>query len=472
MTMTWLNFRGVFAAFAGFLIAAAPEPATVAVSGAVVGVMQRAQIPGAEVGIVRDGRLVLDRGYGVANVAAKVPVDPRTRFEIGSITKQFTAAAILQLKERGKLKLSDPLGKYVPEYSRARNVTIEQLLWQVSGIPNYTEVDHFIHIAGTRPGGIDPAISLVAKQPLHFKPGTKWEYSNTNYLLLGTVVARLSHMSWEAYVRENIFARAGMTQSTFIQDEPSVQDMAAGYIASPGKKSAPRRAPPLIGAWAGSAGGIVTTVSDLANWDRAFFGGTIVDPSDVKLATSAHHLPSGSSTHYGFGWMIDTFDGQPRIEHGGGTFGFTSINEYFPEQHEFVIAFINDSGADAAIIGNAAFEALNPAIAAAGRRPVAGENPKITALARQWLRRAQTGTIDRSQLTASFSGSLSPTIVAETKAQLAPLGEPSSFVYRGKTRAGNLTAYEYRLSFKAVTMKLSITIDSRGKIAGIDFTTE
>lgn len=467
--MNRLSLRVGVAALALPLLIAAAQPITVAVNNSVEGVMQETRIPGAEVGIVRDGALVVDRGYGLANLATHTPVDSDTHFEIGSITKQFTAAAILQLKERGKLKLTDKLGKYVPEYPAGKNVTIEQLLWQISGIPNYTEANHFIHIAGTRPGGLDPAISLIAKQPLDFKPGTKWEYSNTNYLLLGGVVARVSHMPWEAYIRKNIFARAGMTHSAFIQDEPSLRDMAAGYMPSGGKQNAPRQAPRLIGAWAGSAGGIVTTVSDLAKWDEAFFGGKVVDASDVKLATAGYHLPSGKSTHYGFGWMIDTFDGQPRIEHGGGTFGFISINEYFPLQREFVIAFINYTGADAATIGNAMFEALNPAIAAAARKPVPGEDPKVTALARQWLHRAQTGDIDRSQLTATFSTSLKPNIVTGTKAQLAPLGDPTSFVYRGKSEAAGVTSYQYRVSFKAVTMHVVISIDTHGKIAGLDF---
>jgi D-alanyl-D-alanine carboxypeptidase len=467
--MTEFSLRAACAALAVLLIAAIPQSGIVAVNDAVTSVMQNAGIPGAEVGIVRDGALVLDRGYGMANVDAKAHVDAGTHFEIGSITKQFTAAAILQLKEDGKLELSDRLGKYVPEYPLGKNVTLEQLLWQISGIPNYTEVNHFIRIAGAPPGGIDAALALIAKQPLHFRPGTRWEYSNTNYLLLGAVVARVSHMPWESYVRKNIFARAGMTHSAFIQDEPSLSDMAIGYTMGQGKQKRLRRAPPLIGAWAGSAGGIVTTVADLAKWDLAFFGGKIVNASDVKLATAAYHLPSGRSTDYGFGWMIDSFDGEPRIEHGGGTLGFTSINEYFPKQQEFFIAFINDSSADATSVGNAAFEALNPAIAKAAREPVPGENPKITALARQWLRRAQTGEIDRSQLTASFSASLNAAAVAETKAQMAPLGAPTSFIYRGKSSLAGVTVYRYRVSFKSGTLKLTIGIDRAGKIAGIDF---
>ncbi|HEY9181519.1 MAG TPA: serine hydrolase domain-containing protein, partial [Candidatus Baltobacteraceae bacterium] len=154
--------------------------------------LQADKTPAAQVAVVRNGRLIEDGAFGLANLDRKVAATPQTQFEIGSVTKQFTAAAILQLKEQGKLRLSDPLGKYVPEYARGKAITIEQLLWQVSGVPNYTDVNHFVHIAGTTPGSLDAALALIAKKPLHFKPGTRWEYSNTNYLLLGGVVARAS----------------------------------------------------------------------------------------------------------------------------------------------------------------------------------------------------------------------------------------------------------------------------------------
>ncbi|HLI95540.1 MAG TPA: serine hydrolase domain-containing protein, partial [Candidatus Baltobacteraceae bacterium] len=248
--------------------------AAIALSVALQNAVQANKTPAAEIGVVRSGKLIVDDAYGMANLKQKVPATPQTQFEIGSVTKQFTAAAILQLKEQGKLDLGDSLGKYVPEYARGKDITIEQLLWQVSGVPNYTDVSHFVHIAGTTPGGVDPAIALIAKKPLDFKPGTRFEYSNTNYILLGAVVARVSHMPWETYIRKNIFEPTGMMRSGFIQDEPSMPDVATGY--SRGKKGRLQVAPPLNGPWAGAAGGIVSTVSDMAKWDTAFYGGKIV----------------------------------------------------------------------------------------------------------------------------------------------------------------------------------------------------
>jgi D-alanyl-D-alanine carboxypeptidase len=460
--------RAGAAALAICLVATAPNGASVAaVDGPVQSAMQGAHVPGAELAIVRDGRLVIDRGYGVANVDTQMPVTASTHFEVGSITKQFTAAAILQLEERGKLRLSDPLGKYVPEYARGRNVTIEQLLWQISGIPNYTSANHFVHIAGTTPGGVDAALALIENKPLHFKPGTQWRYSNTNYLLLGAVVARVSHMSWESYLRKNVFAPAGMTHTAFILNEASLPDMATGYHRD--KKGVVRPSPRLVDAWAGAAGSIVSTASDMAKWDEAFFSGRIVDARDVRLATAAHRLPSGRSTGYGFGWVVDTFDGQPRIWHSGGTFGFTSQNEYFPKLHEFVIALVNTSSVEASGIGAAAFEAMHPAIAAAVQRPAAGEDPNVTALAREWLHRAQTGEIDRAQLTATFAASLTPQIVAQTEAALGPLGTPLQFVYRGKKVDRGVTVYRYRIGFTSAKLVLVIGIDQKGKIAEIGF---
>lgn len=447
------------------LIAAAPAALEGTVNDAVQNAASAIRAPGLGVAVVDDGKVLLDRGYGFADVDRQVVATRETQFEIGSVTKQFTAAAILLLKEQGKLSLHDPLGKYVPEYPQGKNVTIEQLLWQVSGIPNYTDANHFVAIAGHSPGGLLPALALIKNKPLEFKPGTKWEYSNTNYLLLGGVVARVSHMPWETYVRKNIFARAGMTHSAFIDDEPSLSDMATGYHLD--KQHHPVLAPPLHAAWAGSAGAIVSTAGDLAKWDLAFFGGKIVRPADVRLATTAHTLPSGHSTEYGFGWEVNTFEGQPRISHNGGTFGFLSVNEYFPKLRQFVIVLSNSDSAPPPVIGAAAFAALNPQIAAVQQKAVPGEHSNITALARQWIGRLQAGDIDRSQLTSKVSALLSVDMVRSLKSDIGGLGEPTSFVYRGMQSVNGIAVYKYRVQFPSVALLLTLAIDSQGKIAGL-----
>jgi CubicO group peptidase (beta-lactamase class C family) len=444
--------------------------AAVALSAALQNAVQANNTPAAQIGVMRAGSLVVDDAYGMANIGRRIPATQRTQFEIGSVTKQFTAAAILQLKERGKLKLSDRLGKYVPEYPRGKNITLEQLLWQVSGVPNYTEVNHFVHIAGSTPGGVDPAIALIANKPLDFAPGTRFEYSNTNYLLLGAVVARVSHLPWETYIREYVFKPAGMTHSGFIQDEPRLPDAATGYQR--GKNGRLEVAPPLHGPWAGSAGAIVSTVADMARWDAAFFGGKIVAPQDVRLATTAHHLASGKSTGYGFGWFVDEKAGQPAIEHSGGTFGFASVNEYFPKLHEFVIVLTNVAGLDPAFIANQTFDALHPAIAAAERKPAKGEDHAITALAREWLHRMQTGEIDRSQLSAAFAKHLTPQMVGSMKDGLAPFGNPTSFIYRGKSSMNGSTAYRYSVGFKGAAITFTIALDNHGKVSSLGIDSE
>jgi CubicO group peptidase (beta-lactamase class C family) len=434
-------------------------PATIASA------IKTSRIPGVGIGVVVNGRLVFGAGYGVKNLDTQSPVTPATRFEIGSITKQFTAAAILQLKEQGKLKLSDPLGKYVPEYPLGKNITIEQLLWQVSGIPDYiNDVPNLEKIALSKPGGLRNGLENIKGRPLYFKPGTQWRYSNTNYLLLGAVVERVSHMPWEAFVRKNIFTRAGMTHSAFIPDEPHLPDMATGYRAGKGRLSpVPAKwLHALSNGWAGSDGAIVSTVGDMARWDNAFFGGKIVNAADVRLATTADILPSGKSTYYGFGWAIGDLDGEKRIWHNGSTLGFGAANEYFPDLHEAIVVLTNNengaSGSDIAF-----FEALHPSIAGAARKSASGEDPRITAIAREWIHRIQTGHVDRSQLTPYADQNITPDELAMAQETLGSLGDPQ-LVYLGRSSRNGATTYNYRVIFKAVTLLMNMEVDRNGKV--------
>lgn len=451
---------------------AAPAPLAAAVlDPAVIGAavrkaMNAAGVPGVAVEVVDHGRTIVHAGYGVQNVAKNDPVDPETRFEIGSVTKQFTAAAILQLKERGKLKLSDRLGTYVPEYGAAKDVTIQQMLWQVSGLPNYTEISGFATIAKTKPGSLAAIVALIEKKPLNFTPGTKWEYSNTNYVMLGRVVEVASRMPWDAYVRKNIFAVAGMARSTFMEEEARTSDFATGYSRDKEKKLV---AEPSFGHWATSAGAIVSTVGDMAKWDQALFEGKIVSQDDLALMTASGTLSNGKPTDYGFGWIVDTHSGQKRVWHNGGTFGFAAANHIYPALGERIIVLENTSFAPADAIADKIFAAMHPDLAAAEMQAVPGEEPAITARAREWLRRVQTGDIDRTQLGPQFAAALTPQLVERVKGNLLPLGEPASFVFRGKRSVGTATAYDYRVVFATETLVEHIVIDEAGKITGLLF---
>ncbi len=445
------------AALALLLIAGGRQ--TVAVDEAVQTAMHAQRVPGAEIAIAEGNTLSLDQGYGIANVKANSAVTSATQFEIGSITKQIAAAAILQLKEQGKLKLSDRLGTFVPKYVPGRNVTLRQMLWQISGIPDFMFVHGFPtfwRLMLRNPGGFTSALALIKDQPLQFTPGTSYAYSNSNYVLLGEVIARVTHISWQDYVRKNILSRAGMIQTSFMEQVPPLSNMAVGYREDPKGVMVPG---PSFGHWPGAAGSIVSTATDIARWDQAFFAGKIVSQKDVELATTAHILPSGESTGEGFGWDVDTYDGQPRFSYTGRTNGFTAENEYFPKTGEAIIILTNSADEQVRLIANAVFAVLHPAPARA--TPAPGEDPKVTALLKEWIHRLQTDDIDASQLSPQASSA----DLTENEQILRKFGALMAAIYRGKAVDKTETHYRYTLQFKGASLLMVMALDTDGKIA-------
>ena len=424
------------------------------------------RVPGAEITIVSAGRIVYQKAYGVKNVAKKTPVTTSTRFEIGSITKQFTAAAIMQLVEDGKLTLDDRLGQYIKSYPPAADVTIRQLLWQVTGIPNYTAEKNFEVLAERRPASFDAMIKLIARKPLRFAPGARWEYSNTNYIILGRIIELVSGQSYSDYLFSHVIDLAGMRATTTIANEGQLRDFATGYGTRAGRVE---RAPRFGSGWAWSAGYLVSNAGDLAIWDNAFFGGQVIAPKDVALATSAGALSNGQATMYGFGWVIDAQYGHRRIWHNGGTFGFSASNMTYPDDHLVIIGLFNNAAAPAESITAKIFDALHPDLVPVHPTPAPNEDLSVTARAKEWVRRVQTGSIDRSQLSATMSKALTPDLVAGAKAQFAALGAPKAFTFLGKTSQGASTVYVYRVDFRSDSLNLILSVDGAGKIDGLLF---
>ena len=451
------------------LVAAAPADP---LADSMTKLMSAAQIPGMQVLVIDNGRVTASRSYGVKDVASKAPVDAHTRFEIGSITKQFTAAAILQLKERGKLKLTDTLSAYVPEYSAAKDVTLAQLLGQVSGIPNYTDTAAFKALVVTnggkmtiqQRGDVARIVALVKDKPLDFAPGTRWAYSNTNYALLGRVVEIASGMPWDAYVRANILRPAGMNESGFMEDEATMTDVATGYSTEKGALTPTT----TFNGWAGAAGAIVSTAGDLAKWDAALIGGKLVSADDLATMLRPGTLPAmGPKSHYGYGWIVDAYEGQSRVWHNGGTLGFAASNQMYPGLSETIVVLANNGHADADAVANAVFNALHPEIAAAAAKPAAGEDPKVTARVKRIWDTFVSGTPDRSELSDRVNAALTPAVLAQTAEQLKTLGKPTVWTYGGSTVAGGMTSYDYRVEFATgTTLLLTMTVGADGKITG------
>ncbi|MBV9276726.1 MAG: beta-lactamase family protein, partial [Candidatus Eremiobacteraeota bacterium] len=373
--------------------------------------MSTYRIPGAQIAIVSNGTVLYRRGYGVRNISSRQPVNATTRFEIGSITKQFTAAAIMQLVEDGKLSLDDRLVKFIASYPPANDVTVRQLLWQTTGIPNYTAAKTFVALAERRPGTFSAMINLIANKPLAFPPGSRWEYSNSNYLMLGRIIELVSGQSYTDYLFSHVIQPAGMTSTATIANEAQLSDFATGY--GPNKSGMSLMRSPRFGSgWAGAAGYLVSNVDDLAAWDNAFFGGRIIAPKDVTLATSPGMLSVGKPTMYGFGWVIDSQYGHRRIWHNGGTFGYSASNMIYPDDHLAIIGLFNEVQAPAESITAKIFDALHPELVPAHPTPAPNEDLSVTARAKEWIGRIQTGRIDRTQLSATMSKALTPELVA------------------------------------------------------------
>lgn len=423
------------------------------------------QSPGAQILVVRHGKVLYDRVFGTTNRQNGRPVDERTGFEIGSLTKQFTAAAILQLRERGKLALSDPLGKYVPEYAIGRQITLEQLLRHSSGIPDYAQTKGYAQtishrdgrIAMSRPLAGGTVIGLIKGKPLHFAPGSRFEYSNTNYYLLGMVVAVASDMPYEEYVRTHFFAPAGMNDSSFTDDEMPGSNVATGYSGLNYMRTGPT--------YGGGDGAIVSTAWDMQRWETALFGGKIVSAPDLALMTSPS---AGQNEGYGFGWAIDTYEGQKRLSHNGKSLGFASAVQVYPGLSEHVIVLFATSSVFPDAVANVAFNQNNPAIFALANKASAGEYPEVTTLVKTVWEGAMNGTMDPDLVTGPADDFMSGSYGAAMRVSIGSLGTEEQWIYQGSKSGQTGEVYTYRLLYSTGNvMNVEATVTPHHKVSDI-----
>ena len=302
-----------------------------------------ANAPGAAVLVVIDGKPVLRKGYGLADLEKRTPITPETIFRIGSITKQFTAVAVLQLVQAGKVALDDPISKWVPDFdTQGKAVTIEHLLSHTSGIPSYTAGPEYI--AGMA-RDVTPAeiLGMVADRPMEFEPGERFKYSNTNYVLLGMVIEKASGQSYAEYLQEHIARPLGLKDTRYGGSDSATDRHARGYNPSPAEGWAP--AQPLSMTQPYAAGAIESTVDDLARWTVALAEGKAVDPALLERAWTPFNTTSQPS-RYGFGWTIrvDDANNERWIGHGGGINGFKTDAVWIPEKTVYVAVLRNTPG--------------------------------------------------------------------------------------------------------------------------------
>jgi CubicO group peptidase (beta-lactamase class C family) len=271
-----------------------------------------------------------------------VPTPERAIYEIGSVTKQFTAAAILQLQEQGKLSLDDEITKYLPNYPvQGRRVTIRRLLDHTSGIKGYTELPEFAALM-SRSLLRDSLVALFGVKPFDFAPGDAMVYNNSAYFLLGLVIEKVSGVSYAVYMRENLFKRAGMPDSRYCSNTDVVPRRAHGYDAAPGGL---RLAQYIDFTWPYAAGSLCTTAGDLVAWTRALHGGAILGAAAYRELLSPGTLNDGTTLRYAKGLFVgDSVLGHRTIHHGGDIPGFSTELAYFPDDSLVVAVLVNTAG--------------------------------------------------------------------------------------------------------------------------------
>ena len=293
--------------------------------------------PGAAVIVSQNGQIVYQKGFGYSDVEHSIPITPETKFRIGSITKQFTAAAILKLQENGKLRLDDKLSKFIPDYPRGDEVTIHHLLTHTSGIPSYTIKPDFMKTVTFQ---IDPQkfIDSFKNDTFDFDPGEQQRYSNSGYFLLGYIVERISGKSLQDYLKVVFFDPLDMKDTGIYHRNLKLDHEAAGYSYIHGHV---RKAIDWDMSRAGGAGALYSTIIDLYKWNEALFNGKVLSESTLKAAFTPVVLNDGSTVQYGYGFHIDEICGMELIHHKGGFDGFTNYLMRIPQENFTVAVLAN-----------------------------------------------------------------------------------------------------------------------------------
>jgi CubicO group peptidase (beta-lactamase class C family) len=295
--------------------------------------------PGCVVLVARKGQVVYKKAFGSANLELDVPMLPEMIFRLGSVTKQYTSVAILQLIEQGKISLQDSLQKYVKDYpSKGHTITIENLLTHTSGIKDYQAINDTTPNGERRDYTPKQGVDFFKNEPLEFEPGSQFKYSNSNYFLLGYIIELITGKSYQEYMKQQVFNLAGLTHTYYNQQERIITGRVTGYTKL---DTALENADFLSMTAAYAAGALMANVDDLFKWHEALYNHKLIEKETLDKATTSFKLNNGNSTGYGYGWYLNEINGSKTIEHAGAIDGFRSDEIYLPDEDVFVAALFN-----------------------------------------------------------------------------------------------------------------------------------
>jgi CubicO group peptidase (beta-lactamase class C family) len=293
--------------------------------------------PGGVFMVVQKGKNLYRKAFGKANLELDVNMKPENVFQIGSMTKQFTAVAILMLEQQGKLKVNDPVSKYITDYPNGDKITVHHLLTHTSGIKDFTKMKSLSSIAQKE---MEPKamVDFFKNEPVDFAPGEKFDYNNSGYVVLGYIIELASGDTYENFITKNIFNKIGMTHSYYASDRKIIHQRAYGYHKKESgfvNKTIINFSVPF------SSGSLMSTADDLLKWQQALNQNILLSPQETQKAFQKYTLNNGEEFTYGYGWHLREINGVPDHEHGGSIFGFKSMGVYIPQEDIYVIGLSN-----------------------------------------------------------------------------------------------------------------------------------
>jgi D-alanyl-D-alanine carboxypeptidase len=409
-------------------------------------------VPSASIAIVQGAATTYLQAYGDARIDPRAPAQPSMRYSIGSISKQFTAAAVLLLAEQGKLSLDDPVSRFVPNLTRGNEITIRELLSHTSGYQDYWPQDYvppFMLQSITA----DKILDVWARKPLDFDPGTDWQYSNTNFVIAGLIIEKASGQPLLQFLGEHIFAPLGMKSVLNIDQNRLPETDATGYLRY---ALGPQRLAPREGrGWLFAAGELAMPAEDLAKWDISMINQTVLRPASYAEMEKEIVLQNGLGTGYGLGVSVRREFGQRAIEHGGAVSGFTATNIVLPDAKMAIVVLTNEdsagvSGDIARKIGGLLF-----------RESDAGKQEEQSSAIFAVL---QQGKINRALFTDNCNSYFTDQAVKDFAASLGPLGSPTAFTQTFTQDRGGMTFRAYEVDFAKKTVAVWERIMPDGKI--------
>ena len=421
-------------------------------------------VPSASIGIVQDNHIVYTHAFGLARVSPPIPADAAIAYPIGSISKQFTATAILILQQQGKLSLQDPVSKYFPELTRANDVKILNLLTHTSGYQDYAPQDYTIP-AWKLPGDPLKVVHEFAGQPLDFDPGTQWQYSNTNFVLAALIVQKVSGEPFAKFLRDHVLNPAHLDDVLNLNTDQSRLQV-TGYMRN---ALAPIRPAALEApGWYFGDGDLAMPVGQLLKWDLTIMNQSLLTPASYKDMETPFLLADGKDSHYGLGVEIIAYKGHRAIEHSGEVGGFVAENILLPDDHLAIAVLTNQEASNAA--SDIAKQIL-PLLLPEKLSPTPTADP-ATATAQAFLPHLQTivtglqkGTLDRALFTADCNDYFDATALADYQSSLAPLGAVKSATVGHASLRGGMTFSSFRVEFAGgTTLIFTAYLEPDGKI--------